>query len=520
MNKKIAVILPLLICMLAGCADKGGRGGLPNDESLSMEESLENKESTINDQEELDYKICKVPYALENGLSFSCIQVCDMKDEALEAQINNSLQRHFCMLKPSAFGPDNTIVCVPVIHMQTSRYLSVEYVFQTLKYIGYWHLCVTVDMQSGEEIFLDDLLEINEGLVRLVKDGGILKMDGGTYLTAEEATESENKFFSGETMEYVQNVLEFFTEENLYNDSYSDVYAIEQFFYLEEGAICFRAPNSEKRTKKGEIVRIMTDDVSEYLKVPAWGIWEQEDTGKIGKESETVEDIQSADIGYSIYGTPYMLDNGYSFISIQVCDMKDKALENKVNEGLNEYFYILEEPWFTEENIDLHKLIIHYQSSQYLSIEYIFDYLRDDTYDSYLHLCITVDMQSGEVVFLNDLIELDEAFAETVKTEGILKHDASFYYTAEEITKRENEYMADMGTGYILDFFEGLSREKLYGGEYYKQEDHAAPWGLYIYRTYFYLEEDAICCNTWGSGQHVYRIMLEDIEEHLKVPIW
>lgn len=49
-----------------------------------------------------------------------------------------------------------------MIHLQSSRYLSVEYSFKYLKtYIKddnkYWHLCVTVDMQSGKVIFLDDL---------------------------------------------------------------------------------------------------------------------------------------------------------------------------------------------------------------------------------------------------------------------------------------------------------------------------------------------------------------------------
>ncbi len=509
MIKKAIVLLILLIGIITGCSDKGVQ--------------IKKTDNVDGLSEETEYQIYKMPYVLENGLSFSCIQVRNIGDDALEKRINNSLQRHFCMLKPAIFEVDKTVVYEPVVHMQTSEYLSVEYIFQENSEDfeeEYWHLCITVDMQSGDEIFIDDLLEINEGLVRLVKDGGVLKMDEGTYLTAEEATRSENKFFSEETMEYVQEFLEFFTEENLYQDNYSDVYAIEQFFYLEDGTICFRAPNSGERTKKGEIVRIMANDVKEYLKVPVWGNGDQGSVGEINKEPEAEAGYYYEVIGYNIYETSYMLDNGYSFTNIQVCDMRDKKLESKINASLNKYFYILEEPWFIEEKIELYKLIVHYQSFDFLSVEYIFNYVQDDTYDSYLHLCVTVDVQSGEVVFLDDLIKLDESFAETVISDGILKREANFYYTGEENTKRANEYMSDMGSDYILNFFEEFSEEKLYGGEYYKQEDHAAPWGEYIYRTYFYLEEDSICCNTVWSGQSTYRIMLEDIEEHLKVLAW
>lgn len=51
--------------------------------------------------------------------------------------------------------------------------------------------------------------------------------------------------------------------------------------------------------------------------------------------------IPKNNCGYQVYESQYTLDNGYSFTNIQVCGMKDKDLEKKINESLNSCFYIL-----------------------------------------------------------------------------------------------------------------------------------------------------------------------------------
>lgn len=121
--------------------------------------------------------------------------------------------------------------------------------------------------------------------------------------------------------------------------------------------------------------------------------------------------IQSQQCGYQICYARYTLDNGYSFKNFQVCGRKDRLLEKKVNERLNSCFHILSDKWFGTDSIRLADLIIHRQTERYLSVEYVWDYYPAADNGIYWHLCVTVDMQNGEVVYLDDLIDVNEEFA-------------------------------------------------------------------------------------------------------------
>lgn len=62
-----------------------------------------------------------------------------------------------------------------------------------------------------------------------------------------------------------------------------------------------------------------------------------------------------AEVSYEVYVSQYTLSTGYAMKVFQVSGMKDKVLENRVNESLNSKLYILEEPWFLAENISENK---------------------------------------------------------------------------------------------------------------------------------------------------------------------
>ena len=120
--------------------------------------------------------------------------------------------------------------------------------------------------------------------------------------------------------------------------------------------------------------------------------------------------------------------------------MKDKDLEKKINESLNSCFYILSDTWFGEGKTNARKLLIHCQNDRYLSVEYIWEYITADYL--YWHLCVTVDVQSGELVCLDDLIDVNEDFVLLVKNGCILRISASEFLeeTAEEASKRANDF--------------------------------------------------------------------------------
>ena len=235
--------------------------------------------------------------------------------------------------------------------------------------------------------------------------------------------------------------------------------------------------------------------------------------------------IPKNNCGYQVYESQYTLDNGYSFANIQVRGMKDKNLEKKINESLNSCFYILSDTWFGEGKTKAEKLLIHCQTDKYLSVEYIWDYITADYL--YWHLCVTVDVQSGELICLDDLIDVNEDFALFVKNGNVLRKSASVLLdeTAEQVSKRVNDYFSKSKVEYILWYFKQFTKEYMYGDYYRKNNYDMTVEEPSLYQHYFYLEEGILCFKDdisdsgWDDTVKV-RISIDDIEDYLKVPKW
>ena len=229
--------------------------------------------------------------------------------------------------------------------------------------------------------------------------------------------------------------------------------------------------------------------------------------------------------GHQVYESQYTLDNGYSFPNIQVCGMKDKNLEKKINESLNSCFYILSDAWFGAGKTKAEKLLIHCQTEKYLSVEYIWDYITADYL--YWHLCVTVDVQSGELICLDDLIDVNEDFALYVKNGAILRKSASEFLeeTAEQVSKRANDFFAKKDIDFILFYFKQFTKEYMYGEYYRKNGYNMIDWETSLYQDYFYLEEGTLCFKDWGGNSDwdddvIVKVRIDDIEDYLKVPKW
>ena len=219
--------------------------------------------------------------------------------------------------------------------------------------------------------------------------------------------------------------------------------------------------------------------------------------------------------GYQICYSRYMLDNGYSFKNFQICGMKDKEMEKKVNESLNSCFYYLSDEWFGVGRTRLEKLIVHCQSARYLSVEYVWDYIPTVENGIYWHLCVTVDIENGKVVYLDDLVDINEEFVALIRNGSILRvceNNDFLRLTAEEVTQITNERIAEKETDYIRSCLMQFTRGYLYQNKNFKN--------------YFYLEEDAICFkdpDSLGSvwqGPDIIKIMTGDIKKFLKVQDW
>ena len=106
-------------------------------------------------------------------------------------------------------------------------------------------------------MYLDDLIDVNEEFAMLVKNGAVLREcenNDFTGMTAAEVTQMTNEWISSKETDYILDCFMQFTREYLYGDFYRKAYGdrisdwetvlYENYFYLEEDALCFRDPRS------------------------------------------------------------------------------------------------------------------------------------------------------------------------------------------------------------------------------------------------------------------------------------
>ena len=228
------------------------------------------------------YQVYESQYTLDNGYRFTNIQVRGMKDKNLEKKINESLNSCFYILSDTWFGEGKTKAEKLLIHCQTDKYLSVEYIWDyiTADYL-YWHLCVTVDVQSGELICLDDLIDVNEDFALYVKNGAILRKSASEFLeeTAEQVSKRANDFFAKKDIDFILFYFKQFTKEYMYGEYYRkngynmidwETSLYQDYFYLEEGTLCFKDWGGNSDWDDDVIVKVRIDDIEDYLKVPKW----------------------------------------------------------------------------------------------------------------------------------------------------------------------------------------------------------------------------------------------------------
>ena len=228
------------------------------------------------------YQVYESQYTLDNGYRFTNIQVRGMKDKNLEKKINESLNSCFYILSDAWFGEGKTKAEKLLIHCQTDKYLSVEYIWDyiTADYL-YWHLCVTVDVQSGELICLDDLIDVNEDFALYVKNGAILRKSASEFLeeTAEQVSKRANDFFAKKDIDFILFYFKQFTKEYMYGEYYRkngynmidwETSLYQDYFYLEEGTLCFKDWGGNSDWDDDVIVKVRIDDIEDYLKVPKW----------------------------------------------------------------------------------------------------------------------------------------------------------------------------------------------------------------------------------------------------------
>lgn len=198
-----------------------------------------------------DYHTCLEIHELENGLTFLSVEVCDMENKRLEKKINENMNQYAEAVKvhsPKEMPEYDIIPFSPVIQCQSFRYLSIKYPWLKRRMGGsyeyIWNYCITVDIETGDVVYLDDLVDLNEFAV-LLKYGRVTQMkESMDYpFFAEERSKFSNDNWTYRGIEEILNSACAGWTENMHKEP-SGTYGFpdnicdgSHYFYLKEGKL-------------------------------------------------------------------------------------------------------------------------------------------------------------------------------------------------------------------------------------------------------------------------------------------
>jgi len=148
-------------------------------------------------------------------------------------------------------------------HLNSKDYLSVENDYCAGK--EWDETCCTINMKTGEVVYLEDLIDINESLIKKIKISGFAKVD--LYDDLRQPVDG---------YAYRQNYLDSISEESLYNrllmcsEPYNVSMNNKPSFYLEEGKLYFVNLFEWSLYENDIVFYVELDDIEEYLKVKKW----------------------------------------------------------------------------------------------------------------------------------------------------------------------------------------------------------------------------------------------------------
>jgi hypothetical protein len=133
---------------------------------------------------------------------------------------------------------------------------------------------------------------------------------------------------------------------------------------------------------------------------------------------------------------------------------------------------------------------------------------------------IMIDMQTGERIMLNDLVDVGDEFIHNIQTGRIVRGtgDAPIFF--HDVCENLWEWLEDMPTAELSERIEECSKTM---EEVIARNSIILEYitGTLIHRNSFYIEPGVIVLWFYGGGQgNRLTIALDDIEEFMKVPKW
>lgn len=246
---------------------------------------------------------------------------------------------------------------------------------------------------------------------------------------------------------------------------------------------------------------------------------EQEEPKKTVDEEEKDGEyvITIKDTGY-IEDVPW--ENEFSFDYIQVERMADSFVEENANREIEK----AATSWIKGVYSSASEvyLDIYDHSDRYLSMGNRFAYTSFERRD-FVCSYITIDMKSGKRVMLNDLVEINTAFAEHIQNNNLAKEsERAEVMEFDSVEENLWEYLKEFTPDELLDVLEECSKTQEQAIEDNKiYENGYENIGPLMYRSSFYLRSGklVIVIGNAQGGVHI-TFELDDIRDFLKVEPW
>ena len=188
MTNRTAATLLSIVCLLliVGCINSGGivysENLVKNEVSLRLD-----YESNMCFDEQIEmYRVSVLPYVLadttqnQDGFEMYIVQVYDMSESYLQSRVNEVLVSSSTSWISGAML--NSKAALPIVNHQSIRYLSVlyRYEFESGGMYRYVEDYVTIDMLTGNRVFLKDFVNNNDEFMGLVRQPGIALASGNS----------------------------------------------------------------------------------------------------------------------------------------------------------------------------------------------------------------------------------------------------------------------------------------------------------------------------------------------------
>ena len=191
---------------------------------------------------------------------------------------------------------------------------------------------------------------------------------------------------------------------------------------------------------------------------------------------------------YSIIIQPEASVYGRKCACACVLEMDDAKLEDKINENLRNGFV----EWFPDEELDYVEFsggTIYLSSDEYLSLD--LGYVYTENPFMWFNIYQTIDMQTGETLYLDDICKVDQELCKLLLTEGVAKTDSYAYVI-------DKDYLGIMDTETVMQNLKMCSIP-------YDESN-------YKYKPAFYLCHDRIYFVNVFEAKQVFYVEVKDLE--------